>query len=112
MSLVEVMIAFAVMTVVLLAILGAILQAYRMNEDARRRDPVRALLQSFADDFTCERVRINGNTVDETETVGTPDQRKDDKSSVGRELVGEFPATYRVLNRTRTITLYVVRADT
>jgi len=42
---------------VLLAVLGSVLQAYRMNEDARRQDQVRAVLQSFADDFMCAKVR-------------------------------------------------------
>lgn len=55
-TLVEVMIAGAIMVMLLLALLGTILQAYRMNEESRRRDQARAILQSFANDFACNNI--------------------------------------------------------
>lgn len=57
MTLVEVMVSAVVLAGVLLSTLTAVVQAYRMNEMARRRDQVRAILQSFSDDFLCGQVR-------------------------------------------------------
>lgn len=57
MTLVEVMVSAVVMAGVLLSTLTAVVQAYRMNEMARRRDEVRAILQSFVDNFLCGQVR-------------------------------------------------------
>lgn len=56
-TLLEVMIAVAVLVLTLLGYLGSLVLSYRMEEDARRRDQVRAILQSFADDFMCQDVR-------------------------------------------------------
>jgi len=64
-TLVEVMVSVVIMSGVLLAVLGSVLQAYRMNEDARRQDQVRAALQSYVDDFMCAKVR------DDTKAVTT-----------------------------------------
>ncbi len=163
-TLVEVMVSAFVMTGVLLAVLGSVVQAYRMNEDARRQDQVRAVLQSFVDDFMCAKVRdaskavvpffqvtttptgtglswtdASGTTstgtttelkfnlgganapevritrwvreVDETNTTGTPDFSSADKSPVGREIVGQFTATYTVNSRTHVVTLSAIRSD-
>ncbi len=46
-----------ILVVVLLGFLGSVLVAYRTEEEARRRDQVRAVLQSYADDFLCKNVR-------------------------------------------------------
>ncbi|MFT3831430.1 MAG: hypothetical protein QM691_17170 [Opitutaceae bacterium] len=163
-SLVEVMVAAVVAAGVLLAVLGSVLQAYRMDEEARRQDQVRAVLQSYVDDFLCAKVRDDskavqpffkvsaaptgvglswkdsaGTTVtgtaagltfalggegapkvvitrwvrevDEGTTTGTPDFSAADKSAVGREIVGQFTATYTVNRRIRVVTFSTIRSD-
>ena len=163
-TLVEVMVSAVVMAGVLLAVLGSVIQAYRMNEDARRQDQVRAILQSFADDFMCAKIRdaskaivpffqvtmtptgtglswtdgsgatsvgtvaglefaLDGKSapkvqitrwvreVNEGKTSGTPDFSSADQSAVGREIVGQFSATYQVNHRTHVITLSMIRSD-
>lgn len=163
-TLVEVMVSAVVMTGVLLAVLGSVVQSYRMNEDARRQDQVRAVLQAFVDDFMCAKIRdtskavipffqvsatptgagltwtdssgttTTGTTtglvfklgganapevritrwireVDETNTTGTPDFSSADKSAVGREIVGQFTATYTVNRRTHVVTFNAIRSD-
>ena len=163
-TLVEVMVSAVVMTGVLLAVLGSVVQSYRMNEDARRQDQVRAVLQAFVDDFMCAKIRdtskaitpffqvssaptgvglnwtdSGGTTsvgtaagltfklgganapevlitrwvreIDETNTTGTPYFSSDDKSAVGREIVGQFTATYTVNRRTHVVTFNAIRSD-
>ncbi|MBK8477965.1 MAG: type II secretion system protein [Opitutaceae bacterium] len=51
-TLVEVMVSAIVLAITLVAFLGTVIQAYRIDEAARRRDQVRAVVQSFADDFS------------------------------------------------------------
>lgn len=164
-TLVEVMVSVVVLVTVLLGVLSAVVQTYRTNEVVRRRDQVRAILQSYANDFMSDAVRdastksvktffqmsiaptgtgltwtdssgtiTTGTTdnlkinlgglnapevvitrwvrgIDETNTKGTPDLSIAEKSAAGREIVGEFKATFKVHRRTQVITLYVVRAD-
>jgi len=162
-TLVEVMISVVIMAGVLLAVVGSVLQSYRMNEDARRRDQVRAVLQTYVDYFLSAEINpksgfnpffgittlptgdalswtnVAGSTVtgtssglkfklgganapevvlmrwvrgtDETDTTGTPDFSMTDKSSTGREYVGQFTATYTSNRRTQVVVLTAVRAD-
>lgn len=50
-TLLEVMISAFVLVAALAGYLSTVVQAYRLDETARRRDQVRAVLQSFADQF-------------------------------------------------------------
>ena len=63
-TLVEVMVASVIMAATLLAYLGAFIQAYKMEEDARRRNQARAVLQSAVEDFMRRPIVDSSKSVD------------------------------------------------
>lgn len=66
------MLSAVVMVIALLGFLSTLIQSYRLEEAARRRDQVRAVLQSFADEFNRGAVTYP----DPTDTNPRLDQRR------------------------------------